>query len=295
MPIVLVEGYKIHKIFLTTYYIYMMNWYRITSLMSFYYRAVTKFNVQSPFLFDFVSNVLDTDKCYYVFEKIESQRQKLLLMKNVVNINDFGAGSRIHHSNRKKISEIAKTSISSKSKCRILFNLIMQHKLNSIIELGTSLGISSSYMASTSNKANLITLEGDKTIASIAKRVHEELGLKNISIKIGKFSETLKSSLDSFSSIDMAFIDGHHQQKPTLEYFDMIASKCHNDSVIVIDDIRWSQEMNVAWNTIIHKPEVTLSIDLYDIGIIFLKKELSKEKITYIPYHLKPWRIGLFG
>ncbi len=272
-----------------------MNWYRIKSFIRFYFRAVTKYNVQSPFLFDFVTNVLDTQKSYYIFEEIENERKKLLNFNKTIKVNDFGAGSSLKNSVYKRISDIAKSSLSSKSKCKILFNTVLYFKSHHIIELGTSLGISSAYLASPSKKATIITLEGDESIAAIAKDVHESLGLKNIIIQKGKFSDTLKSTLGSFNRIDFAFLDGHHKEISTKEYFHMITEKCNNDSIVIIDDIYWSPEMNKAWNSIISKPEVTSSIDLYDIGIIFFKKELSKENISFIPYHFKPWRIGLFG
>lgn len=272
-----------------------MNWFRFKSLLLFYFRAITRYNVQSPFLYDFVTNVLDITKTYYVFDKIELERNKLLCNFEKIEITDFGAGSAQIKSNSRSISKIVKNSVSKKSKCRLLFNLVLHYRLKNMIELGTSLGISSSYLASSDPNCELVTLEGDPSIIAFANSVHNNLGIRNIKIFCGRFSDTLPEALEDINKLDFAFIDGHHLEVPTLEYFELVLNKCHNNSVVIIDDIYWSKEMNQAWNVLINRPEVTLSIDLFDIGILFFRKELSKQNITYIPFQYKPWRIGLFG
>lgn len=272
-----------------------MNWFRAKAFIGYYIKAVSKFNTHSPFLYDFVSSILDTKKNYYVFDNIEAHRKYLLKSDKTLQINDFGAGSKVLASKAKKVSEIAKSSLSSENKCRILFNMILNFKCKNILELGTSLGISSSYLASTGESSHVYTLEGDTTIAELAKSTHQSLGLKNIDVHTGKFIDTLPDILNKIECVDFAFLDGHHQEQATLDYFEMVIQKCHEQSIIIVDDIYWSEGMSRAWEKIKNRPDVTLTIDLFDIGIVFFRKQLSKENITYIPYHYKPWKIGLFG
>jgi predicted O-methyltransferase YrrM len=272
-----------------------MKWYRIKSYLAFYFKAITKFNAQSPFLFDFISNVADVDKTYYIFDDIELQRKKLLKRNDYITVQDYGAGSSYSKSVEKKISDIASTALSQKSKCRLLFNAVVYYNCNNILELGTSLGISSAYLASANQQGQVITLEGDKNIASIAKEVHHALNLKNISIVTGVFQDTLPRLMHELPALNLIFIDGHHQEKPTLEYFAMVAPKITPDTVVIIDDIYWSEEMTRAWSSLRSMPEVTLSIDLFHVGIMFFKEGLSKENVHYIAYKYKPWRIGVFG
>lgn len=270
-------------------------WYRIKSFIQFYFRAKTRFNIQSPFLFEFVSHVLDTSKQYYAFDLIETERKKLIRNKNLLIIEDYGAGSSVKNSNARTISDVAATALSGIHKCRILFNLALHYRCFRILELGTSLGISSAYLAKTNRNAHVTTLEGDDQICKIAKTVHDNLELSNIEVIPGKFYDTLPKVLSYKGEFDLVFIDGHHAKNPTLEYYEKIKSKCHQNSIVIFDDIYWSPDMTDAWNQIVKKPEVTLSIDLYDIGIIFFNTALSKENVRYIPYRYKPWKIGLFG
>ncbi|HMU04946.1 MAG TPA: class I SAM-dependent methyltransferase, partial [Saprospiraceae bacterium] len=155
--------------------------------------------------------------------------------------------------------------------------------------------ISSAYRGISNTKARIITLKGDPEIALLAKEVHQNLILRNIDIKIGPFSSTLSPALKEIQLVDLAFLDGHHAMEPTLAYYEQLIPFCHDNSIIVIDDIYWSEGMQSAWKNLIERPEVTLSIDLYDVGILFFKKELTKKHVSYIPYKYKPWRIGLFG
>lgn len=270
-------------------------WYRIKSFFSFYWKAITRYNVQSPFLYDFVINVLDTDKNYYAYEQIENERRRLKSINTTITLKDYGAGSATRKDSQRKIADIAATSLSGITKCRILFQLVNHYQCHEVIELGTSLGISSAYFGAANHKAKVITLEGDDNIAAKAKEVHHLLGLKNVEIVTGPFVQTLSPTLDQFSKIDLAFIDGHHEERATLDYFNQILSKCGDQSIIVVDDIYWSDGMTRAWQSIITHPNVSLSIDLFDIGIVFFRKELSKQHVSYIPYKYKPWKIGLFG
>lgn len=272
-----------------------MMWYRVKSFFNFYFRAITKYNVQSPFLFDFVTNVLDTNKKYYAFDKIENERRGLKHTSATISFKDFGSGSSVLKGRNLKISDIAKTALSDPGKCRILFQLVNHYHCTQILELGTSLGISSAYLASANKKARIVTMEGDENIAKTATEVHSMLGLKNIEIITGPFKNNINAVLSNMPQIDLAFIDGHHEKSATLYYFDQILKNCNSQSILVFDDIYWSEGMTQAWEEIIKHDLVTLSIDLFDIGIVFFKKDLSKQHVSYIPYKYKPWQIGLFG
>lgn len=269
-------------------------WYRITAFIAFYFRALTKFNIHSTFLYDFINHVLDTSKEYYSFILIEKERKRLKKTTTAIHLKDYGAGSSINNQATKTINQIADTALSDPQKCRMLFNMANHYRPQVLLELGTSLGISSSYLASAQKSAQVFTFEGDAAIALQAKEVHHRLGLQNIEVVVGAFSNTLSNWLPD-KKIDFVFLDGHHTEKATLQYFNEILPRCRPEAIIIVDDIYWSKEMTLAWRQIIAHPSVSLTIDLYDVGIVFLNKALSRQNITYIPYKYKPWRIGLFG
>ena len=153
-----------------------------------------------------------------------------------------------------------------------------------IIELGTSLGITTAYLASANSAARVTTFEGSTAVAQIAGQNHQLLGLKNIILLEGNFDEQLPKWLEQHKSIDFAFVDGNHAFKPTMTYFEALLEVVHENSILVFDDIHWSAEMEQAWAQISAHPRVTLSIDLFFIGVVFFRKEFAQKQQVSIRF-----------
>lgn len=234
--------------------------------------------VHSPFVFDFITKVLN-DKCKYPsYQQIESVRKKLLQNNSVIEVEDYGAGSGIIHTKKRKISSIAKTSLKPKKYSQLLYRMIEHYQPQTIVEIGTSLGITSSYLASANIASKVFTFEGSHEIAQMAKNTFNQLSLSNIELIEGSFEDTLSSSLQKMSTVDFAFIDGNHRYYPTIQYFQQILQQSNNNTVFVLDDIYWSEEMEKVWDWIKQHESVTLSIDLFFVGIIFLRKEILQKQ-----------------
>src|SRR6478736_2420711 len=237
--------------------------------------------VHSPFVFDFITKILNDKTVYPEYEKVEALRNQLLNDFTLLEVEDFGAGSVIDKKSKRTISSIAKNAAKPKKFGQLLFRMIKHYKPATILELGTSLGITTSYLSLAKPDARLITLEGSKEISKVAKKNFQNLGLKNIESVEGNFDNTLSSVISQLPSIDFAFIDGNHRKEPTERYFKELISKTDNDSILVFDDIHWSREMEAAWETIKKDAAVTCSIDLFFIGIVFFRKEF-KEKQHFV-------------
>ncbi len=228
--------------------------------------------VHSPFVFDFIKNVLP-DKKEISFKPIEELRTSLLQNETVIEVEDFGAGSVVMKNNKRKIRHIAASSLKKPKYARLLHRIIYYYKATSVLELGTSLGITTAYMASVSG-VKVQTLEGAANIAAIADINFNSLGLNNINITKGNFDQTLSSVLQHLK-YDFIFIDGNHRKQPTLEYFNKMLPYINENTIIVFDDIHWSAEMEEAWDIICKDETITLSIDLFFVGIIFFRKEFK--------------------
>jgi precorrin-6B methylase 2 len=239
--------------------------------------------VHSPFVFQFICEVLNDDREYYCYATIEKLRQQLKYDKTEIILEDFGAGSRTHSAYKRRICDIAKSSLKTKKFGQLFFRIInfcLSTSLErdaTILELGTSLGITTAYLASANKNYKVVTIEGAKAVAEIAKKNFQRLELNNIELIEGNFDYTLVQILKELSAIDFAFIDGNHRKEPTISYFKEILAKTSEHSILIFDDIHWSREMEEAWEYIKHHGSVTLSIDLFFIGIVFFRKE-QREK-----------------
>jgi predicted O-methyltransferase YrrM len=231
--------------------------------------------VHSPFVFEFIKFVLNDKKKYDVYSTIEKQRQVLLNDKTVIDVEDFGAGSTVIKTNQRVVKDIAASSLKPKKYSQLLFRMIQFYNKKNVLELGTSFGITTAYIASAKNNPVVTSMEGSQSIANIAQQNFDALQLKNIKIILGDFEKTLSPFLENSSTIDFAFLDGNHRKIPTLQYFKQILSNSTDETIVVFDDIHWSKEMEEAWEEIKANEAVTLSIDLFFIGIVFLKKDFK--------------------
>ncbi|MEO7394294.1 MAG: class I SAM-dependent methyltransferase [Chitinophagaceae bacterium] len=232
----------------------------------------------SPFIFNFIRIVLNDKNIYPEYDKVENLRNQLLQNDTLLTISDFGAGSSISKSNQRTIASIAKNAAKPKKLAQLLFRIVKAYQPETIIELGTSLGITTSYLSLAKPTSKLITMEGANEVATVAKKNFENLALKNIIIQHGNFDDILPKVIDQLSTVPFAFIDGNHRQQPTERYFQQFLSKAGNDSIFIFDDIHWSQEMEAAWATIKNHPEVRCTVDLFFIGIIFFRQEFKEKQ-----------------
>ncbi|MEO6404974.1 MAG: class I SAM-dependent methyltransferase [Ferruginibacter sp.] len=233
--------------------------------------------VHSPFVFNFIQQVKNKRPDEDIVS-IEQVRKKLLSDKSFIEVEDFGAGSTVIKTSKRMISKMAASSLKKKKYSQLLFNMVKFYKAGNILELGTSFGITTAYLAKANPLAKIITIEGAPTIASLAQQNFELLQLNNIEILTGDFNKKLPVALEKMPIVDLAFIDGNHRKKPTLEYFFTLLDHSNSSSVLVFDDIHWSDEMEVAWAEIKNHPGVTLTIDLFFLGIVFFKNDFHHKQ-----------------
>jgi len=245
--------------------------------LQYYFKASngSGHGIHSPFVFDFIKNVLNDKQDPEAYTPIEILRKQLLQDETKVEVKDFGAGSAKTKSHLRSVSEIVKNSAVGPKLGQLLFRISKYYQPKTIVELGTSLGLSAAYLASGNRNASLITIEGSGEIASVADKNFDRLGLKNVQLIRGNFDDQLLPVIDHLSAIDMAYIDGNHRMEPVLRYFNMFMEHMADSSMIVFDDIHWSNDMEEAWAFIQNDSRVKLTVDLFFFGVIFFRNEFK--------------------
>jgi predicted O-methyltransferase YrrM len=231
--------------------------------------------IHSPFAYDFVRHVLIDKRSFYAYQQVENLRQQLLQNNTILNVQDLGAGSTTDKTNQRSIASIARHAAKSKKWAQLLFRIVHYYQPKYILELGTSLGISTAYMSLANPHARIITAEGSAEIARQAQQNFQSLQCANIEQVTGNFDDTLPGILRSSPQLDLAFIDGNHRLEPTVHYFHQLLPKMHNHSMMIFDDIHWSEGMEQAWQTIQQHASVRLSVDLFFIGLVFFSDQFK--------------------
>ena len=233
--------------------------------------------IHSPYLFEWVRMVMYDTHHYYVWRDIEKRREAMLRAPKMIDYVDYGTGGKGNTHTRRLVSDIAKTSLEPKAYGQLLFRLVnwLGHQAREdgqkglhIIELGTSLGITTAYLASADSSDRVTTFEGCPAVAEMARFNWAKLGLKNIECVVGNIDDTLQTHLTE--QVDVAFIDANHTKEATLRYFNILLQHTGKKSVIIIDDIHYSREMGQAWKEICNHANVTCTMDLQKMGIVFL-------------------------
>jgi predicted O-methyltransferase YrrM len=247
--------------------------HRILRFLLYAANAKTKYYLHSPFVYHFYLDVLEESKKNNI-KRIDILHRRLKQDKSIITFNDYGKDGFVVS---KRIGAIAKHVSVSNKYGAMLNRLAANYRCVNILELGTSIGIGTAYLASASFDAKVSSIEGASALSAIAKRNAELLKLNNISFYEGTFESKLPLVLAEMKSVDLAYIDGHHTYEATLQHYKTILPYLHNNSIVVIDDINWSEGMTALWNELKLSPEVRLSIDLHRMGILFYRQEFLQK------------------
>lgn len=248
------------------------------SYLRYRLKAKTRHGVHSPFVYDIVEKVVQA-KGARNDTAIENLRKALKLDTRLVEINDLGAGSRNGAGPSRTVAQIARSSATAPAQAAFLQRLATHLKCQNILELGTNLGLTTAYLASAGHTERVLSIEGDKALANIAT---ENLVQLNVlaEVRCGNFDDLLEPALRDLEHPDLVYVDGNHRKEPTLRYFDTIAQYAGENTLVVLGDIHWSEEMEEAWEEVRNLESVTLTIDMFYLGLVFFRKGRAREHFT---------------
>lgn len=252
--------------------------FQLLAYLRFWLHSGNAHGLHSPFVFGLYTSVVRHTGAYGAYEAIEARRQTLLSSPASLSVTDFGAGSHTGAGAQRRVADIARTAAKPPHLAQLLFRLANYFRPATILELGTSLGLTTAYLAAADSQHRVVTFEGCPNVAAVARETFAALDLGNIDIVEGNIDHTLAIALTGLPGpVDFAFFDGNHRYEPTLRYFELCLTHRTDDSVFVFDDIHWSAEMERAWEVIKSHPDVTITVDLFYVGLVFFRKGQPKQ------------------
>jgi predicted O-methyltransferase YrrM len=254
--------------------------FQVRSFITYWLDAVDEHSLHSPFLFNFYTNVLKKNATDSLADPLNLVRQNYEQDGRSVSITDFGAGSVTLKTPERKISDIARLSATPEKYSKLYSRIIKQHGCKQIVELGTSLGITTTYLAGANNDVEVVTFEGSPELAMIARSLFQDRGLTNIKVIEGNIDNTLLPYVSAVKRVDFVLMDANHRYDATLKYFEWLLMKVHDLSIIVMDDIHYSSEMEEAWHQVQTHERVFTTIDLYRCGLIFFNPSLTRQNVV---------------
>jgi len=249
----------------------------ISDYLKHRFTSKSRHGTHSPFVYKLTDEVIYDFKNKNDYKSIEGQRKKLLNDDSVVVVTDLGAGSHLNRNRTKKVSQIAKNALKAPRLAQLIYRLAKDSRPQHIVELGTCLGITTAYLSKACPEADIVTIEGCPQTAKVAYRNFQDLDLPNVELQVGNFDDLLPKVVADATRLDFVYIDGNHRKDATLNYFNWCLPKVHEHSLLIFDDIYWSKGMKEAWEEIKSHPEVTVTVDLFWIGLVYFRKGQVKE------------------
>jgi predicted O-methyltransferase YrrM len=251
--------------------------FQIKSYLKFLWNSKNEHAVHSPFVFNLITKCFYDTKPKPEYQVLKEYRKSLLENKNTIEVTDFGAGSKVFKSNKRQICKIAQTAGINPKRAELLFRITNYFQPTTILELGTSLGLATSALALGNPKASITTLEGCPNTANQCQLQLQKFNINNVKSVVTEFSSYFSTSNFQLPTSHLIYFDGNHSKKATLDYFELLLPSITNDSVWIFDDIHWSPEMEETWEIIQQHPKVTVTIDTFQWGLVFFRREQPKE------------------
>ena len=267
----------------------MSRTYTTSRYIAHFFKSKRWDSFHSPFLFSLMTHCCNERNVHQSFGAIEKKRKELINTEEVIERQDYGAGSVSVPKNRSEpISSIARQALSLPFQCRFLYRLADFLKPGSIVEFGTSLGISTAYLAICAGDTSVDTIEGDPEIAKTACKVFESLALQNIRLHNSTFEHFISGGSLGIAKIDLVFLDGHHTGEALMRYYQALKEHIHSKTIIVVDDIYWSADMTRAWEKLRTLPEVTQSVDCFHFGLLLFNPDFLHQEnhVIRLPFRM---------
>lgn len=262
-------------IFVSLIEVQYLMWFKSKAFLKFLWHSKNQHGIHSPFVYKLITKCFYNKEHFEVYDLWDMAEKVCLKSDEVLKVEDFGAGSKVFKTNLRPVSKIAKHVSISRKRARLMIRLVDYLSVKDALELGTSIGLGSVCIAG-SGQAHLKTIEACSATSAYAQSQFQKLNLPHITSINSSFAESL-AGLNSEEKFDLIFIDGHHDGEATLGYFETLLKHKHNDTVFVFDDIHWSPSMEMAWEHIKTHPDVQVTVDTFQWGLVFFRKEQVKQ------------------
>lgn len=234
--------------------------------------------MHSPFVYQFINEVLNDKSDYPAYHQWAQWRKELLSDHETVELHEMGAGSRGGEKKYRSVASLVRLASKPPRIAKLLYRIAKYYQPNSILELGTSLGLSTAFFSLARPQATIHTIEGMPSLVSRGVAQFSTWKLNNIEVHQGAFDDLLCPLLEKIPMPGLVYVDGNHRKEPTLHYLNLLLEKVPVNCVLIFDDIHWSEEMEEAWECIKKAPKVRCTIDLFHLGIVLLRAEFKEPR-----------------
>ncbi|MEG1544886.1 MAG: SAM-dependent methyltransferase [Tannerellaceae bacterium] len=231
------------------------------------------YGVHSPFVYNLITKVIEEKCSYYSLYDIELLRKKLLFRTEPVSCLVDRKKGKVR---RLTVGEVVARKAIQPRHGALLFRLTNYFKSQNILQLGSGMGLSTLYMTSYVVPLRCLVLEPQLEVAGVARQVYGEASRNPIDLRVGAYEELLPQALNDLPRLDFVFFNTPSNATDNEWLFNECVKQVHKDSVFIFEGIKSTARMRTFWKQICGRPEVTVTVDLYDMGLVFFNSKLHK-------------------
>lgn len=235
--------------------------------------ANNRHGTHSPFVYSLADEVIYDFSNKKVYEELEDQRKKLFNDDSDIEFTRLEEDNLLKKKNKQKVKILAKSVLKKPGLAQLIFRLAQNSLPKQVIVFDANFGVSAAYLAKACPQAKVIAVENCSEIAAIANQMFEDLELNNVQLLIGNFTGALPIN----GRLDFVYIDGNQSKETILAYFNWCLTQLHDQSVFICNDIHQNEGMKAAWAELKKHPQVTVTIDLFWLGLVYFRKGQAKE------------------
>lgn len=232
------------------------------------------YGVHSPSVFRLITLVIEERLPYYSYFLIE----KIRYLSNRKGVDVFlSEEGELFEKNKVCLAKWGQLGIAYD---QILFRLVNYYKPKTIVELGTTMGFSTLYLATPNSQAHVITLSEKKEISDLAKNNFKKSSVCNILLKEGGIESNFRKLIQEQVQFDFLSINCTMLPRGFYSYCNTLLQTGSFGGVIVINEpYFWESNRDDLKKIKLHD-QVRVVIDLFHIVILILDSNLQKEEFV---------------
>lgn len=237
------------------------------------------YGVHSPFVYALITKVIEEQHPYYCYQDIDKLRKQYLFRTDAVTYPDRRGSNRQH---RVPIGRLLKREAITARKGMLLFRLANYYKPVHLLQIGSSYDFSAVYLSAYAKGLSFHVLEAVSAFVPVSREMYGKAAFNPITLHTGDYETTLPGVLKDLRSVDLVFFNTCHEQNDPVRLFRECIKQASPQAIFIFNEIKSNRLMRACWQEVCASSGVTVTVDLYTIGIAFCDPKLHKR--TYKAY-----------
>lgn len=239
--------------------------------------AKTRHGTHSPFVYKLTDEVIYDFSAKKIDDSVEQQRKKLFDDDSSLILTENNECLGQLKLQQTTVKRLAKKLTNKKEVDRLIYRLVANRQPAVSLQIGTGLGVSAAYFSMANSRNPVKIIECEPEFSTVAQRIFSNLGIDNVELRTGNLQQLLHHTLLNSTKLDIVYFNKFKDGETLFNLFGLCLAKADENSMFIIKGIYSDPSTKTMWAKIKELPEVTVTVDLFWIGLVYFKKDQAEE------------------